>query len=1161
MSPGFVHLRLHTDYSLVDGTVPIPQLIERCAEQGMPAVAVTDQSNLFAMVKFYSAAVAAGVKPIIGCDVLLRPDTPGEPPTPLVLLVQNDTGYANLIRLVSRSYLEGQHGDQPTIERAWLAGATEGLIALSGGRQGDVARAWLAGQRERALERLAQWLALFPQRFYLEIQRTGRDQEEAWIDGAVELAHQMQCPVVATNDVRYLDASDFDAHEARVCIHEGRMLADPRRTRPYSDQQYLRSEAEMQALFSDLPEALQNSVEIARRCNLRITLDASYLPDFPVPGEHTIDSYLRERAFDGLEARLQQLFGEDGEVTEATRAPYRERLEHELGVITSMGFPGYFLIVADFIEWAKNNGVPVGPGRGSGAGSLVAFALGITDLDPLRYDLLFERFLNPERVSLPDFDVDFCMEGRDRVIDYVADKYGHEKVSQIITYGTMAARAVVRDVGRVLGHPFGYVDKVAKLIPFEPGMTLERALDESEDLKASYDSDDEVRALIDLGRKLEGLARNAGKHAGGVVIAPSALTDFAPLYCEPGGQGVVTQFDKDDVESIGLVKFDFLGLRTLTIIDRAVRAINRRLQAEGAEPVSMERLPMYDGATFELLQDCRTTAVFQLESRGMKELIKRVQPADFEEIIALVALFRPGPLQSGMVDDFIARKHGRAEVSFPHPWLEDVLKPTYGVILYQEQVMQIAQVLAGYSLGAADLLRRAMGKKKAKEMAKQRTSFIEGATARGVDEATAIHIFELIEKFAGYGFNKSHSAAYALLSYQTAWLKTHYPAEFMAAVLSADMDNTDKVVTLIDECRRMGLTVWPPDINNSAYQFTAVDSAALRFGLGAIKGVGQSALEAILSERDRNGSFRDLDDLCGRVDGRRVNRRVLEALNRAGALAALGPNRATLERRLPHALKAAEQQRHNASAGMVDMFGGGTGAPPAASQDVPAQPEWDDETLLAGEKETLGLYLSGHPIDRYMSELERFTGGRLADQCGRLESQGRRRTETQDHVFAGLVAGLRTKNTASGKMAFVSLDDGSGRVEAKIGPELFSQRATRIVRDKVLVIEGDLQVDDFSDSYQIGAREILTIDDARECYARQLKLRVDASAAGNGFVDHLEETLNPFRAGRIPITVEYHGQSARARLRFGDDWQIRPTDELLSRLRHLAGDHGVVVDY
>jgi len=1160
MSPGFVHLRLHTDYSLVDGTVRIPQLMERLRGQGMPAVALTDQSNLFAMVKFYSAAIAAGVKPIIGCDVLLRGEAPGEPPFPVVLLVQNDVGYANLIRLVSKSYLEGQHGGQPTIERAWLEGASEGLLALSGGREGDVARAWLSGKRERALERLAYWMALFPGRYYLEIQRTGRDQEEAWVQGALELASTMECPVVATNDVRYVQAEDFDAHEARVCIHDGRVLADPRRPRRYSDQQYLRGEQEMQALFEDVPEALENTVEIARRCNLKITLGESYLPDFPVPPEHSVESYLAECSHAGLDERLRQLYGQGRAADEGIRQPYIERLERELGVITSMGFPGYFLIVADFIAWAKHNGVPVGPGRGSGAGSLVAYALGITDLDPLRYDLLFERFLNPERVSLPDFDVDFCMEGRDRVIEYVAEKYGSDKVSQIITYGTMAARAVVRDVGRVLGHPFGYVDRIAKLVPFEVGMTLEKALAESEDLKAVYDDEEEVRALIDLGRKLEGLARNAGKHAGGVVIAPSALTDFAPLYCEPGGQGLVTQFDKDDVEKIGLVKFDFLGLRTLTIIDHAVQAINARLKREGGEPISMERLETDDAQTFKLLKGCRTTAVFQLESRGMKELIKRLQPDNFEEIVALVALFRPGPLQSGMVDDFIARKHGRARVEYPHPDLESILKPTYGVILYQEQVMQIAQVLANYSLGAADLLRRAMGKKKPEEMAKQRTGFLEGAKERGVEEGTAAHIFELIEKFAGYGFNKSHSAAYALLSYQTAWLKAHYPAEFMASVLSADMDNTDKVVTLIDECDSIGLDVLPPDINNSAYAFAAVDEGSVRFGLGAIKGVGQSALETIVSEREQNGPYRDLDDLCCRVDSGRVNRRVLEALNRAGALGALGPNRATVDKRLGHAIKAAEQHRRNTTTGQDDMFGDGE-TPPAGSYDIPAQVEWDDETLLTAEKETLGLYLSGHPIDRYADELARFTSGRLAEQCERLESLGRRRTENQHLVFAGLVSAFRTKNTASGKMAFVTLDDKSGRVEAKISPELFSRSGPRIIRDKVLVVEGDLQVDDFSGGYQIGAREVMSIDDARERYARRLHLRINGGAAGNGFLDHLQEVLTPFREGATPVIVDYAGPRANARLELGAEWHIHPTDELLNRLRHLAGDERVRIDY
>jgi len=1161
MNPSFVHLRLHTEYSLVDGTVRIGPLMEALAEQGAPAVALTDQNNLFGMVKFYSAAVAAGIKPLIGCDVLLRAEEPGEAPTPLVLLVRDDTGYANLIRLVTRAYLEGQHDDQPTLERGWLDGCTEGLIALSGGRTSDVARAWLAGRRELAMQRLADWMARFPGSYYLEIQRTGREQEEAWIAGALELGSSLECPVVATNDVRYLHAEDFDAHEARVCIHDGRVLADPRRPRRYSDQQYLRTPAEMQSLFADIPEALENSVEIARRCNLKITLGESYLPAFPVPDGRGVDEYLRERAAEGLETRLRQLHDPETAASGDTRRPYLERLERELEVICSMGFPGYFLIVADFIAWARDNGVPVGPGRGSGAGSLVAYVLGITDLDPLRYDLLFERFLNPERVSLPDFDVDFCMEGRDRVIEYVARQYGSERVSQIITYGTMAARAVVRDVGRVLGHPYGYVDRIAKLVPFELGMTLDKALAESEDLKAVYDEEEEVRTLIDLGRKLEGLARNAGKHAGGVVIAPSALTDFAPLYCEPGGQGLVTQFDKDDVEKIGLVKFDFLGLRTLTIIDRAVRAINERLRVAGDEPVDLDLLPMDDAATFRLLKACNTTAVFQLESRGMKELIKRLQPDDFEEIIALVALFRPGPLQSGMVDDFIARKHGHSSVEYPHPELETILKPTYGVILYQEQVMQIAQVLAGYSLGQADLLRRAMGKKKPEEMARQKAGFVSGAVERGVTEATATHIFDLIEKFAGYGFNKSHSAAYALLSYQTAWLKTHYPAEFMAAVLSADMDNTDKVVALIDDCAANGLEVLPPDINNSGVGFRAVEANRIRFGLGAVKGVGQGVLESMLAERESGGSFRDLDDLCCRVDGTRLGRRVLEALNKAGALAMLGANRATLERRIPHALQAAEQHRRNASAGQNDMFGNGDGRPPAGSADIPAVPEWDEQILLAGEKETLGLYLSGHPIDRYADELAQFTNGRIADQCGRAETNGRRRREGPTSIVAGLVMNVRTRNTNSGKMAFVTLDDRSGRLEVVIGPELFQRLGTRIVRDKVLVAEGELGYDDFSGGFQLRARDLCSIDEARERHARALCLWMSAGAAGNGFIQDLEETLHPFREGSTPVRIEYRGPGGSARLKLGDDWRIHPTDELLHRLRQLAGERSIVVRY
>ncbi|MEM7207131.1 MAG: DNA polymerase III subunit alpha [Pseudomonadota bacterium] len=1158
MTAKFVHLHVHTEYSLVDSVIRIKPLMQAVA-QGMPAVALTDLSNLFAMVKFYRSAISVGVKPIIGVEIWLQGDEPSGVPDRLVLLCQNELGYRNVCELVSRSYQFGQNNGRAVVQRQWLEGKTDGLIGLSGARFGDVGRALLADNRELALQRLAHWMGMFSGRFYLELHRTGRESEEPYIRAALEIAHTMQCPVVATNDVRFLSADDFDAHEARVCIHEGRTLADSRRPHHYSREQYLRSADEMCELFADIPEAVQNTVEIAKRCNLHITLGESVLPDFPVPQGMTEADFFRQQARSGLSERFEELFDLNSNEFKELKIKYEKRLEVELDVIVNMGFPGYFLIVADFIEWSRNNGVPVGPGRGSGAGSLVAYALRITDIDPLEYDLLFERFLNPERVSLPDFDVDFCMDGRDRVIQYVSEKYGAEKVSQIITYGSMAAKAVVRDVGRVLGHPYGFVDRIAKQVPFELGMTLDKALRESEDLKTSYDDDEDVKALIDLALSLEGLSRNAGKHAGGVVIAPSQLTDFSPLYCEADGGGLVTQFDKDDVEAIGLVKFDFLGLRTLTIIDRAVHTINASLPA--AERVDVTRLPLNDEATFKLLQRYETTAVFQLESRGMKDLIKRLQPDCFEDIVALVALFRPGPLQSGMVDDFIERKKNEREgksrkVDYLHPSLEGVLKPTYGVILYQEQVMQIAQVLSGYTLGGADMLRRAMGKKKPEVMAQMRSSFVEGAVDNNVEGDEAGHIFDLIEKFAGYGFNKSHSAAYALLSYQTAWLKTHYPADFMCAVLSADMDNTDKVVTLIDECRRMGLKITPPDVNSSNLSFTAVGTDTVRYGLGAIKGVGEAALSYVLEEREANGYYRDLDDFTSRMDLGRLNKRVMEALVRSGALDQLGPNRATLLKRLPDALKAAEQQHHNASAGQDDLFGGGDAQANIASASVnEAVAEWRENVRLDGERETLGLYLTGHPIEEYRDELAGFTNGRILDQCEKVESGssgGRRRKKDIETVTAGLVVAIRSKNLSSGgKMGFVTLDDRSARLDVVIGPELFEASAGIIQKDAVLVVGGELGYDDFSGGYRVRANSILDINNARARYARCLEVSVDSQLFQNGFLERFAQTLEPHKGGVCPTVIRYKNCAAQAPLALGEEWKIKPCGELLEQLADL----------
>jgi DNA polymerase III subunit alpha len=1154
VSAGFVHLRVHTEYSLIDSVVRIGPLMETCAAAGMPAVALTDEGNLFAMVKFFRAAQKRGIKPIIGADLWLGGSDPAEKPVRLTLLCQDLAGYRRLSRLLSRGYQENQVRGLPRIDPAWLSPeAVLGLIALSGGREGDVGRALLNARPEEARRCLARWLGLFGDRYYLELCRTGRPDEEAHVAEAVRLAAATGVPVVATNDVRFLAATDFEAHEARVCINSGRTLADPGRPRDYSEQQYLRSPEEMAELFADLPEALANTVVIARRCSLRLELGNTVLPDFPIPEGMTIEEFLAVESRRGLEARLAR----HGPVQ--PREVYEARLARELGVICGMGFPGYFLIVADFIRWARDNGIPVGPGRGSGAGSVVAWCLGITDLDPLAYDLLFERFLNPERVSMPDFDVDFCMDGRDRVIDYVASRYGRDRVSQIITYGTMAARAVVRDVGRILGMPYGYVDRVAKMIPFEIGMTLDKALTDAE-LKRHYQEEDDIRTLIDLARRLEGLARNAGKHAGGVVIAPQALTEYTPLYCEEGSASPVTQFDKDDVEAVGLVKFDFLGLRTLTIIDRAVAIINARRTAAAEPPLAIDELPMEDEPTYRLLKACQTTAVFQLESRGMKDLIKRLQPDCFEDIVALVALFRPGPLQSGMVDDFINRKHGRhaGPIDYLHPRLEPVLKPTYGVILYQEQVMQIAQELAGYSLGGADLLRRAMGKKKPEEMAKQRSVFMAGAREQGIDEGQASHIFDLMEKFAGYGFNKSHSAAYALLSYQTAWLKAHYPAAFMAAVMSADMDNTDKIVGLKDDVERIGLALLPPDVNASSFEFTVADETSIRYGLGAIKGLGRSAIEAIVEERTVGGPYAGLHQFCRRVDLQRLNRRALEALIRAGALDGLGPNRASLMEALPQALRAAEQDERARAAGQDDLFAEVCPeASPVPDQPLPELREWSERDRLAAEKEALGLYLTGHPFQRYAEHCRHFTTAPLADLGGPAPPAGQRYQARREVVAAGLVIEVRRRG---GRLILV-LDDGTGRLELSMFEEAAREFGQLAVVDEVVVAEGTLRFDEFIDGWRLAARSLTSADDCIEARARRLLIRWDEPQRGLEFVAALKETLAPFREGPCDVCVEYRGQGATAMVSLGGQWRVRPSRELREQLGHLVGEDRVRLLY
>ncbi|HDX8387521.1 DNA polymerase III subunit alpha [Aeromonas dhakensis] len=1147
--PRFIHLRVHTDFSMVDGLQKINPIVGAAAADNMPALALTDQMNMCGLVRFYGAAHGKGIKPLVGADFWVQSSELGDEQFRLTLLAMDNDGYQNITLLISRGYQRGHVQGRPVIDKEWLVEHAKGVIVLSGGREGDVGKFLLKGNRQMTEQCVAFYQTHFPDAYYLELLRTGRPDEEVYLHMAVNLASEFALPVVATNEVVFLTADDFDAHEIRVAIHDGYTLMDKRRPRRYSPQQYLRSQDEMCELFADIPEALENTVEIAKRCNVTVRLGEYFLPNFPT-GDMTTEDFLVAKSKEGLEERLEFLFP-DPAVRAERRPEYDERLDIELKVINQMGFPGYFLIVMEFIQWSKDNGIPVGPGRGSGAGSLVAYALKITDLDPLEFDLLFERFLNPERVSMPDFDVDFCMDRRDEVIEHVSEMYGRDAVSQIITFGSMAAKAVVRDVGRVLGHAYGFVDRISKLIPPDPGMTLAKAFEAEPKLPELYEQDEEVKDLIDMARRLEGVVRNAGKHAGGVVIAPTKITDFAPLYCDDEGHHPVTQFDKNDVEYAGLVKFDFLGLRTLTIIDWALGMINPRLAKEGKPPVDIAAIPIDDKRSFDLLQRYETTAVFQLESRGMKDLIKRLQPDCFEDMIALVALFRPGPLQSGMVDNFIDRKHGNEAISYPdekwqHESLQPILEPTYGIILYQEQVMQIAQTLAGYTLGGADMLRRAMGKKKPEEMAKQRAGFEEGAIKNGVDGELAMKIFDLVEKFAGYGFNKSHSAAYALVSYQTLWLKTHFPAEFMAAVMTADMDNTDKIVTLVDECQRMGLTVIPPDVNTGRYRFSVNEDGHIVYGIGAVKGVGEGPIDAILEARDRDGLFRDLFDFCNRVDIKKLNKRVMEKLILSGAMDRLGPHRAALMATLEEAMRAAEQHAKAQAVGQVDMFGVLTEEIDDVKKAFANVPHWPDKVWLEGERETLGLYLTGHPINQYSGELRRYTSGRLCD----LHPTSRDTVTTA----AGLVIAARSMVTKRGnKMGIFTLDDRSGRLDVTLFSEALEKYEELMQKDRILVVSGQVSFDDFSGGLKMSARELLDINDARERFARAIRISLDEQRIDDRFFPRLCEILEPARAGVCPVQVNYRRPGSRVRLTLGTEWRVTPTDQLIDDLRVLLG--------
>ncbi|MBC7785893.1 MAG: DNA polymerase III subunit alpha [Methylophilaceae bacterium] len=1162
-SPSFIHLRCHSEYSVVDGTVRIDDYVAAAIADKMPSIALTDLSNLFGAVKFYKAARCKGLKPIIGCDIWVENESNRDQPYRLLLLCQSQAGYLRLCQLITRAYLENQYRGRAEVKRAWFSepnedGKTnEGLIVLSAAIAGDIGAALLQEDLTHASKLAQRWSELFPNRFYIEVQRSIseqqplqlKSQQEQYNQRALNLASQLALPVVATHPIQFNTPDDFQAHEARTCIAEGYILADTRRPKCFSQDQYFKTQAEMQDLFADIPQALANSVEIAKRCNLELKLGKNYLPDFPTPDGSSLDEYLINQSRAGLMARLALLYP-DALKREDKLPEYEARLTFENKIINQMGFAGYFLIVADFINWAKNNGVPVGPGRGSGAGSLVAYSLGITDLDPLAYNLLFERFLNPERVSMPDFDIDFCQEGRDRVIDYVKNKYGLASVSQIATFGTMAAKAVIRDVGRVLDLPFNFVDGIAKLIPLELGISLSTALQKEPQLQQRREAEEEVNLLLELALRLEGVVRNVGMHAGGVLIAPGKISDFSPIYCQPNGDSLVSQYDKDDVEAVGLVKFDFLGLRTLTILDMAMENTNKQRAAEGLTPLDFTTLPLDDKATYNLLKSSNTTAVFQLESRGMKDMLKQARPDCFEDIIALVALYRPGPMD--LIPDFCRRKHGQQRVEYPHPATESILKETYGIAVYQEQVMQIAQVVGGYSLGGADLLRRAMGKKKVEEMDAQRAIFTEGAQKNGLNEKQAKELFDLLEKFAGYGFNKSHAAAYALVAYHTAYLKAHYPAAFLAATLSADMNNTDSVHTFFDDCAPNKIEVLPPDINQSTFRFAPLNKKQILYGLGAVKGTGSAAIELIQASRDEYGPFKDLFDFCSRLDLRKVNRRVIESLIRAGAFDKLEPNRAAMLAGVSMAIGAAEQS--NQHAGQDSLFCEVT----ETAHQLPKIQPWAEQEQLQQEKIALGFYLSGHPYLSSLADISQFVRGSLADLT----------PQDQPRLLAGVVMGIRVRMTARGKMAIVTLDDAIARVDIVVGSELLNQSVHLLKEDQLLIVEGRVSHDEFSGGIRVNARKLYDLAAARSTHASMLKLYFN----GQSDAAKLLSMLAPYRRANSEadangvkkscmIKVDYHNKTSRVEVMLGEEWRVDLHDDLLKDLRSWLSSENVKILY
>ncbi|MFT3816497.1 MAG: DNA polymerase III subunit alpha [Rubrivivax sp.] len=1184
VDPDFVHLRLHSEYSVVDGTLRIDDVVAAARADGQAALAISDLNNLFGAIKFYKACRGKGVKPLIGVDLLMEPLEAGDKqPSRLLLLVQDGSGYHHLSELLARAWTRNAQRTQAWVKWEWLDELGGGMIALSGADLGAIGQALLAGDGERARGLAQRLAALFPQRFYIELQRAGAASNEPHVRAAVPLAAELKLPVVATQPMQFLTPDDFEAHEARVCVAEGETLGNPKRIRRFTPQQHFKTRAEMAALFADLPSALANTVQIARRCNLSLVLGKPQLPDFPTPlvdgVRMPLDDYFRQASHEGLDKRLQALFPDPAE-RERQRPTYVDRLEFEIATIVKMGFPGYFMIVSDFIVWAKANGCPVGPGRGSGAGSLVAYALFITDLDPLRYQLLFERFLNPERVSMPDFDIDFCQGNRDRVIDYVKDKYGRDAVSQIATFGTMAAKAALRDVGRVLGMGYGHVDSIAKLIPAPPGKTVTLApvpaepdggiiyaRKEAPELEQREAAEEEVAELLRLAMRVEGMVRNVGMHAGGVLIAPGKITDFCPLYQQPGSDSAVSQFDKDDVEAIGLVKFDFLGLATLTILELAKDFI--RARRKGREDFDYDRLPLDDARVYKLFTDGLTEAVFQFESRGMQGMLRDARPTRLEDLIALNAMFRPGPMEN--IPSFCARKNGREAVEHPHPLLASVLDETYGIFVYQEQVMQAAQVMGGYSLGGADLLRRAMGKKKPEEMAKERVKFRAGAIAQGIVEQKADEVFDLMEKFAGYGFNKSHAAAYSLLAYHTAWIKVHCTAEFYAANMTIEQDNTDKLKVLLADARLFGIRFEPPDINRGVYRFEPISDTVVRYGLGAVKGTGQGAIEAIVAAREGSdgqggGPFRSLFDFCARVDKQKVNKRAVEALVKAGAFDALHADRASALASVSLAFDWAETQAANeAQAGLFDFGDDVHGSSSQEPALVAAEP-WSIRERLTQEKTAIGFYLSGHLFDAYAAEVRRFCKRSIAElSSSRPASE--RGDSREPTAVAGIVSEARLVNGRSGRVLIFRLDDGSEAIEAVVNEDNLSPAQRELLKeDEFVVAQGKLQPDRFAGGLRLNVQQVWDLAAARARFGRALLVDL------NGHLPPLKELVQQSPARRVDseqgeltqglaVRLKLQRERAAAEIDLGDEGRIWPSDEALARWRAVAQDGQASVVY